>query len=158
MFGAAVRPTTLEVMITLAPADKCGTACLHSRNAPRTCTARVWSNASSGYSAIGAVAPLIPALAITMSSRPNRSSAASTAAFTCPGGTVAQFRRARFQPGFGDPRQEDAGAFRDERARRRHSDAALAAGDDRGLAVESPHGTNAGKAAAWKSCNLARAA
>jgi hypothetical protein len=75
MFGAPVRPTTLEVMMMPAPAPGCGTACLHSRNAPRMWTASVASKASSGYSPIGAVAPLMPALATTMSSRPNAATA-----------------------------------------------------------------------------------
>ncbi len=46
--GSEVRPTTLEVMITLAPADRYGSACLHTRNDPRTCTASTWSKTSSG--------------------------------------------------------------------------------------------------------------
>jgi hypothetical protein len=48
MFGAAVRPTTLEVMMMEAPSVRYGTACLQSRKAPRTWTARVRSKASSG--------------------------------------------------------------------------------------------------------------
>ena len=76
---------------------------MHSRNAPRTCTASVWSNASSGYSAMGAIAPLIPALAITTSSRPNRSSAASTAAFTCPESVTSVTAQAALPPSSAAP-------------------------------------------------------
>src|ERR1700722_5904280 len=83
MLGAADRATTLEVKMMDAPRDRYGTACLASRKAPRTCTASDSSKESSGYWAIGPVAPLIPALAITTSRWPNRSTAASTASLTC---------------------------------------------------------------------------
>ena len=57
------------------------------------------------------------------------------------GGAGAELGRARLQVRFGDARQEDPGPFRREQAGGRHADASLAAGDDRGPAVKSPHGT-----------------
>ena len=135
----------------MAPrAARCGTACLAQQERAAHVHRERLVEGVLGVFGDRPGRALIPALAITTSSRPNRSSAASTAAFTCAESVTSVTAQAALPPSsaapdfrlrLGDPGQEDAGALGDERARGRHSDGALAAGDDRCLAVESPHGT-----------------
>ena len=75
---ADVTPTTLDVMMMLPPSRILGSAYLQPRNGPRTLTAITRSNTSSGYSVMGAIAPLIPALQNSTSMPPQRAAAAPT--------------------------------------------------------------------------------
>src|SRR5215470_12117657 len=82
MPASEVSPTTLELMITLAPSRNRGRPCLSRWNAPSTWTSTTWRNTSVGYSAIGAMTPLMPALLNSTSRPPNRSTACASATIT----------------------------------------------------------------------------
>src|SRR4051812_47037398 len=77
-----MSPTTLEVMMMLPPSGTWRAPCLTTWKAPSTWTARTRAKTSDGYSAIGATAPLMPALLKRTSKRPWRSAPASSARLT----------------------------------------------------------------------------
>src|SRR5215472_14214795 len=82
MPASEVSPTTLELMITLPPSRSRGRPCLSTWKAPITCTSTTRRNTSAGYSVIGAITPLIPALLNSTSRPPNRSTAWASATIT----------------------------------------------------------------------------